>query len=147
MGYKTWMHVTADGTIESVVWRLGDTAPPDHPVLCTDPKWEPELRKSAGANLFYNGKKIKKRHPVRWLATPATAAVGETIRLQLVGLPDDFRRNVTVQIGEERHKLKHPYEIRLGWKNAARVGVQIVDEPEITQTIFMHVQFVERRQK
>lgn len=144
-GYKTWMKVAPDGTIESVVWRLGDTAPPDHPVLCTDPKCEPELRKNGGTNLYYTGKKVKARRPVRWHAAPTVAAVGETIRLELTGLPDDSRHPVKVQIGTERYTLEYPYAIDLEWENAARVGVQIVDEPEMVQSTFMHVQFVERR--
>lgn len=150
MAYRTWMRVAPDGTIESVVWRLerpGAAPPTDHPVLCTERDHEPELRKNAGTNLHHDGKCVRRRKPVVWRSPKPSVAVGETIRLHLTGLPADFRRPIKIQVGEERHTLEHPYMIDLEWANAARVAIQVVDEPDITQESFMHVQFSERRGK
>lgn len=147
MSYRTWMNVAPDGSIVSVVWRLGEDAPADHPVLCTNPELDPQLRKDAGLNLYYDGKHVRRRRPVRWHATPkAVAAVGETISLQLAGLPAEHRTPVRVRVGEQAYTLEHPYLIELGWENPARVSVQ-VDEPTLMQSSFVNVQFVERRQK
>ncbi len=146
MSYRTWLNVAPDGSIVSVVWQFGDTPPADHPVQCTDPELEPQLRKDAGVNLYYDGKRVRRRRPVRWHATPHTAAVGETIRLELVGLPPEHSAPVRVRVGQESHELTHPYVIELGWENPARVSVQ-TDEPALAQSSFVNVQFVERRLK
>ncbi len=147
MGYKTWINVAPDGTIVSTVWQHGrHPAPADHPVLCRDPEHEPELRKNAGLNLYHDGTSVRRRRAVRWHMNGTTAPVGETIRLELAGLPPEHRAPVRVRVGEQPYTLEHPYVIELGWENAARVGVEL-DEPTLVQTAPAHVQFVERRRK
>jgi len=146
MKYRTWLKIGPDGAIVSVVWRLGDTPPLDHPVLCTEAEHEHELRKNAGRNLHFAGNRVCRRTPVRWVASPPVAAVGETIRLELGGMPAE-RGPVRVRIGNDVHELPPPYVIELGWENAARVGIDVADAPDLVQTAPMHVQFVERRRK
>jgi hypothetical protein len=126
---------------------LGDSAPADHPVLCTDPEFEGELRKGGGTNLYHDGKGVRRRTPVRWVASATSAAVGETIRLELAGLPADYRASVKVRVGQDTVELAHPYVLELGWENAARVGVSLAHVPELVQTLLMNVQFVDRRSK
>lgn len=143
--YRTWLKVEADGSISESVWCLGDP-PEGFSTLCTDKELEGELRKNGGTNLYHDGQRLQRRTPLRWISSMPSAAVGETIRLELAGLPDGYRDPISVIVGEERYRLEHPYAIELGWENPARVGIQ-VDEPALVQTSSTHVQFLERRQK
>lgn len=148
MPYKAWLKVQDDGTIESVYW--GMRQPPEgHTVEASSDEYGPELRRSGGQNLYYDqaSATVCRRTPVRWVGRPTVVAVGDTIKLQLAGLPDGYRKPVSLQVGQDRLKLKHPYSLTLGWENPARVAVQIVDEPTLVQPELLIVQFVERRQR
>jgi hypothetical protein len=149
VGYKTWMKVAPDGTIESVVWQHDrHPAPTEHPVPCVDKEHEHELRKNAGLYRYCDGGRVRHRTAVHWIVNGrGSAAVGENIRLHLAGLPEGYREPVRVLVGDLEVDLAHPYILDLGWENPARVGIRLAHDPKMVQTAHMNVQFLERRQK
>lgn len=148
MGYKTWMKVLPDGTIESTIWRLGAPPPGDpHTVECADKEHEHELRKNGGTFLYHDGGKVCRRRRVHWVVGRGTVAVGEVVRLHLAGLPEDHRAPVRVLVGQDEVELPYPYVLDLGWENPARVGIRLAHDPKMVQTAHVNVQFLERRQR
>lgn len=147
-GYMAWLKVLPDGRIESVVWCLGTTGPLDHPIVCTDFAQYGELRARGGQQLFWDEKlkTLGRKHDVRWLVQPGRVlGVGDRMRAELVGLPEDYRAPVPVRIGADDVSLDYPYVIDLGWENAARLSLQVTDNASIVQRTPTNVQFVERR--
>jgi len=147
-GYLAWLKVLPDGRIESVTWCLG-TGPADHPVVCSDVSMYGELRARGGQLLFWDENRfgLGRKHDVRWLIQPGRVlGVGDRMKAELVGLPEDYREPLPIKIGTDDVTLEYPYVIDLSWENAARVTLQLQDHARVVQRNPITVQFLERRQ-
>lgn len=130
--YRSWLNVTPEGEIVSVVHRLGNTAPTGHPVLNPTPSLDGALARSGGKAHWLNGAeaRVEVKRPVRLRASRRVAGVGEVIvvSVDFLGQPPAVLR---ATIGHEPAALdpEDPLEVR--WADPADVIIEL-DEVRYT---------------